>query len=174
VSFEIPVVETERLVLRAFRNDDLDAFAAMSADAEVMRYIGPGETVDRNGTWRSMAVFNGHWSLRGFGMWAIERKGDGTFIGRTGLHHPPYWPDLEAGWLLGRGAWGQGFAREAAAAVLAFARRRLPARRLVSYIRPGNQRSVRVALALGATHEGTAELLGTPVEVYVHGHSAAG
>jgi RimJ/RimL family protein N-acetyltransferase len=174
VNFEIPVVETQRLVLRAFRNEDLDAFAAMSADAEVMRFIGNGDTVDRNGSWRSMAVFNGHWSLRGFGMWAIERKSDGMFIGRTGLHRPPYWPDLEAGWLLSRDSWGQGFAREGAAAVLAFARSALPQQRLVSYIRPGNQRSVDVAVALGATHEGAADLLGTPVEVYVHGHPSAG
>jgi [ribosomal protein S5]-alanine N-acetyltransferase len=172
VNFEIPVVETARLVLRGFRDDDLDAFAAMSADAEVMRYIGPGETLDRNGTWRTMAGFNGHWSLRGFGMWAIERKSDGAFIGRTGLHHPPYWPDLEAGWTLARNAWGHGFAREGAAAVLAFARQHFHGQRLVSYIRPGNERSVRVALALGARRDGDADLLGTPVEVYLHDHPA--
>jgi RimJ/RimL family protein N-acetyltransferase len=172
VRFEIPVVETARLVLRAFREDDLDAFAAMSADPQVMRYIGPGETVDRNGSWRSMAGFNGHWSLRGFGMWAIERKSDRAFIGRAGLHRPPYWPDLEAGWTLARDAWGQGFAREGAAAVLAFARGRLPGQRLVSYIRPGNDRSVRVALALGARRDADMDLLGTPVEVYLHDNPA--
>lgn len=165
---EIATLHTERLLLRAFRSEDLDAFAAMSADPEVMRFIGPGDTIDRNATWRAMAGFNGHWSLRGFGMWAIERAGDGAFIGRAGLHHPPYWPDLEAGWVLARAAWGQGYAREAAAAALAWARRELPAQRLVSYIRPGNDRSVALALALGATREGDADLLGTPVQVYVH------
>jgi len=167
--FEIPTLRTDRLVLRAFRPDDLDAFAAMSADAEVMRHIGNGETVDRNGSWRTMAGFNGHWTLRGFGMWAVERTSDGTFIGRVGLHHPPYWPALEAGWVLARAAWGQGFAREGSAAVLAFARRMLPPQRLVSFIQPGNERSVKVALALGARYEGATDLLGAPVEVYVHG-----
>jgi len=167
--FEIPTVRTERLRLRAFRDDDLDAFAAMSADPEVMRYIGAGDTVDRNAAWRTMAGFNGHWSLRGFGMWAIERSSDGAFIGRVGLHHPPYWPALEAGWVLARGAWGHGFAREAAAAVLAHAKRELPPQRLVSFIRSGNERSVKVALALGARFDGEADLLGTPVQVYVHG-----
>jgi RimJ/RimL family protein N-acetyltransferase len=141
----------------------------MSADPEVMRYIGSGETVDRNGSWRTMAGFNGHWSLRGFGMWALERIDGGAFIGRVGLHHPPYWPSLEAGWVLARDAWGHGFAREAGAAVLAYARRELPPQRLVSFIRPGNERSVQVALALGATFDGQADLLGTPVQVYVHG-----
>jgi RimJ/RimL family protein N-acetyltransferase len=174
MSFDIPTVETERLVLRAFRSDDLDAFAAMCADAEVMRFIGDGSTADRNGAWRTMAVFNGHWSLRGCGMWAIERKADGAFLGRVGLHHPPYWPALEAGWVLARAAWGQGFARESAAATLDFARRTLPPQRLVSFIRPGNRRSVAVAKALGATYEGLSDLLGTPVEVYVHERGPAG
>jgi RimJ/RimL family protein N-acetyltransferase len=165
---DIPIVETERLLLRAFRESDLDAFAAMSADAEVMRYIGSGQTVDRNGTWRTMATFLGHWVLRGCGMWAIERQSDGAFLGRVGLHHPPYWPALEAGWVLAREAWGQGYAREGAAAALDFARRVLPPQRLVSFIQPGNERSVKVALALGARREPDGELLGQPVQVYVH------
>jgi ribosomal-protein-alanine N-acetyltransferase len=115
-----------------------------------------------------MAGFNGHWSLRGFGMWAIERTGDGALIGRAGLHHPPYWPELEVGWLLGRDAWGCGYAREAAAATIEWKRHQLPQPRLVSYIRPGNERSVQVALALGARFAGEADLLGTPVQVYAH------
>lgn len=168
----IPTLDTERLRLRAFREDDLDAFAAMSADPEVMRYIGAGEPMDRNASWRTMAGFNGHWSLRGVGMWAVERLDDGAFLGRVGLHHPPYWPALECGWVLARDAWGQGYAREAADVALAFARGARPGERLVSYIRPGNDRSVRVALALGATLEGPGELLGLPVEVYVHANPA--
>ena len=170
----VPVIANARLVLRAFRGEDLEAFAAMSADAAVMRYIGNGETVDRNTAWRTMAGFNGHWMLRGFGMWALERKFDGEFIGRAGLHDPPYWPNLEAGSALASTAWGQGYAREAAAAVLAFAHRELPPQRLVSYIRPGNERSVRVALTLGARHDGQTHLLGTPVEVYVHERPTSG
>lgn len=164
----VPAVETARLRLREWREGDLDAFASMSADPEVMRHIGSGETVDRNGTWRVLAGFAGHWALRGCGMWAVERKADGAFIGRIGLHHPPYWPCLELGYVLARAAWGQGFAREGAAAALAWALRELPAQRLTSFIRPGNTASERVALALGARHEGRADLLGSPVEVYVH------
>lgn len=170
--FTIPRIETERLVLRAFRDDDLDAFAPMCADAEVMRYIGDGATTDRVGAWRQMAVFNGHWTLRGVGMWAAERKSDGALLGRIGLIHPPYWPSLELGWLLGRAAWGHGHAREGARAALEFARRTLSPQRLASFIRPGNLRSVKVALALGARRDGTTDLLGTPVEVYLHGSEA--
>ena len=168
MKFEIPIVETERLRLRAFREDDLDAYAAMSADAEVMRFIGTGVTLDRAGTWRQMAGINGHWTLRGRGMWALERKSDGALLGRVGLIDPPDWPNLELGWLLGRSAWGQGYAREAARTALDWTRRTQPPQRLVSFIRPGNERSVRVALALGARREADAELLGMPVEVYVH------
>jgi RimJ/RimL family protein N-acetyltransferase len=167
--FRIPTLETERLVLRAFRDDDLDAFAAMSADAQVMRHIGNGETIDRHAAWRTMASFNGHWALRGCGMWALTRRDEEhRLLGRVGLHHPPYWPALEAGWVLARQAWGHGYAREAARAVLDFARRTLPPQRLVSFIQPGNERSVKVALALGAVRDGEQDLLGHPVEVYVH------
>jgi RimJ/RimL family protein N-acetyltransferase len=74
----IPSLETPRLWLRAFRQSDLDAYAAMSADAEVMRHIGNGNTIDRATAWRHMAVFTGQWSLQGCGMWAAERKSDGV------------------------------------------------------------------------------------------------
>ena len=161
-AFTIPVIETERLRLRAFREDDLDAFAAMSADPEVMRYIGSGETVDRNGSWRSMAGFNGHWTLRGFGMWAIERRSDGAFIGRTGWHHPPYWPALEVGWVLARDAWGRGLAFEAASAALEHARNTLRLERLVSLVRPDNQRSIALANRLGASAGEPVQLFGAP------------
>jgi RimJ/RimL family protein N-acetyltransferase len=167
-SFEIPTVETERLVLRAFRAADLDAFAAMSADAEVMRYIGTGATVDRNGSFRTMAGFNGQGSLCGVSVWAAERKSDGAFIGRIGLYHPPYWPCLEMGWVLARHAWSQGYAREGARACLDYARRVLKPARLASFIAVGNGNSVRVAEALGARFEGHGDLLGSPVLVYVH------
>jgi RimJ/RimL family protein N-acetyltransferase len=171
--FEIPRLQTERLLLRAFADADLDAYAAMSADAEVMRHIGNGETLGRREAWQQMALMNGHWSLRGCGMWAVERRADGALLGRIGLIHPPYWPALELGYLLGRQAWGQGYAREGARAALEHARRVLTPQRLVSFIRPGNLRSVRVAEALGATLDGEQDLLGAPVLVYRHEFAAA-
>ena len=88
-TFNIPRLETERLLLREFQERDHDAYAAMCADAEVVRYIGDGAPSDRNAAWRQMATFNGHWTLRGCGMWAVERKSDGVLLGRIGLYHPP-------------------------------------------------------------------------------------
>jgi RimJ/RimL family protein N-acetyltransferase len=71
------ILETPRLLLRPLRSSDLDAYARMSADPEVMRYIGTGGTLHRDAAWRSMAAMLGHWQLLGYGMWAVEAKDSG-------------------------------------------------------------------------------------------------
>lgn len=99
----VPTIETERMVLRPFRDDDLDAYAAMSADPEVTRYLsGDGATMSREDAWRSMAMLAGHWTLRGYGTWAAELKATGELAGRVGLHNPEGWPGLEVGWAFAR------------------------------------------------------------------------
>ena len=144
------MVDTARLRLREFRDDDLDAFAAMNADAETMRYIGTGVPIDRIQTWRSMAMFMGHWDLRGYGIWAVEERATGAFVGRVGLFNPEGWPGLEVGWLLGPAFRGQGYATEAGAAALDFAWASVGAAdRVISLIRPANAPSIRVAEKLG-------------------------
>lgn len=145
----IPVVETERLRLRAFREEDLDDFAAMNADPDTMRYIGTGVPIDRTQTWRAMATFIGHWDLRGYGIWAVEERSTGAFVGRVGLFNPEGWPGLEAGWLIGRDFRGRGYATEAGAATLDFAWEHVETDRVMSMIRPPNQASIRVAEKLG-------------------------
>jgi RimJ/RimL family protein N-acetyltransferase len=67
---ETPSIETERLLLRPWREEDLDAYAEMCADPEVMRYIGSGRAIERDEAWRQIATFIGHWQLRGYGLWA--------------------------------------------------------------------------------------------------------
>jgi RimJ/RimL family protein N-acetyltransferase len=146
----IPVLETKRLILRGWRNDDLDAFARMSADAEVMRFIG-GAMSSRNDVWRLMALLVGHWTLRGFGFWVVERRSDGAFLGRVGLWQPEGWPGMEVGWALDRPFWGQGYASEAAKASLDFGFAHYPVDRLMSLIAPENNASRRVAERLGET-----------------------
>ena len=142
----IPRLTTERLVLRALREDDLDLYAAMVADPEVMRHVGQGVPVGRGDAWRQIAMFLGGWALHGFGQWAIERRADGVLLGRAGLWCPAGWPGVELGWLLAREHWGRGYATEAARAVLD---RVGPGVRLVSLIHPDNARSIRVATKLG-------------------------
>ena len=161
-----PTLQTPRLVLRHFRGEDLDAYAAMTADAETMRHIGPGKPLTRGEAWRSIAGMLGHWELLGYGMWALERKGDGVFVGRAGFLNPPGWPGFEIGWMVGREHWGRGYATEAARVALDFAFRELGRDRVVSLIRPDNARSIRVAEKLGERPAGEVELLGGKALVY--------
>jgi RimJ/RimL family protein N-acetyltransferase len=135
-------LETERLLLRAFRESDLDPFAEITADGETMRYLGVGTRED---TWRSMAMALGHWSLRRFGFWAVEEKGTGRFIGRIGIYHPEGWPGTEVGWLLARDRWGLGYATEEARASVRYAYEVIGVDDLISIIDPDNIRSIRVA-----------------------------
>ncbi len=167
MTLDIPRLHTDRLVLRAFEARDLDAYAAMCADAEVMRWIGDGGPVDRAAAWKQMALFIGHWPLRGFGMWALEDAASGHLVGRAGYYQPEGWPGAELGWLLGRQWWGRGMATEAARAALA-QRDRFGIERLISLVRPANERSSAVAARLGARLARTVDFLGAPVHVWEH------
>jgi RimJ/RimL family protein N-acetyltransferase len=163
----VPIeLETPRLRLRKFRASDHDAYAEMSADVEVMRYIGTGVPLTRIEAWRSIAAMLGHWQLLGYGMWAVEARESGEFLGRAGFLDPPGWPGFELGWLLGREHWGHGYAPEAASAALAFAFDELGRNRVISLIRPGNTRSVRVAEKLGERLVGEVELSGSKALIY--------
>ena len=77
--FKIPILTTDRLRLRAFKASDLDAYAAMQANPEVMRYLVTGRTSTSVEVWRTMATSLGAWALRGYGMWACEKIDDGAF-----------------------------------------------------------------------------------------------
>lgn len=164
----VPELSTARLVLRAFRERDLDAYAAMCADPQVMRFIGAGVTVDRSTAWRQMAMFVGEWSLHGFGMWAVVSRRDGALLGRAGFLNPPGWPAPELGWLLARDAWGHGYAYEAACAARDYGRRQPGLRAPISMIRPENLRSIALATRMGAALESEAGLMGARVLVYRH------
>lgn len=165
-------LETERLLLRPFREADLDDYARICADAEVMRHIGEGRPLTRAEAWRQMAFFLGHWQLRGYGLWAAELKASGALVGRIGLHNPAGWPGLEVGWLLGRACWGQGLATEGGRAALEYAFTRLGADHVISVIRPDNLRSVRVAERLGERFERRQVVNGA--EALIYGVAAPG
>jgi RimJ/RimL family protein N-acetyltransferase len=161
-------LETPRLILRPFREADLDAYAPIVADAETMRYFGDGRPLDRAGAWRQIALLLGHQTLRGYTLWAVEEKATGALVGRVGLWFPEQWPGLEIGWLIARPRWGQGLAREAAAACRRAAFETLKAERVISVIYHENARSIRVAEALGAARDGTATLFGKECLIYRH------
>ncbi len=159
-------LETPRLLLRQFKESDLDSYAEMCADEEVMRYIGEGRALTRAEAWRNMAVILGHWHLRGYGLWAVEEKESGLLVGRAGFFNPEGWPGFELGWLLGRPHWGKGFATEAARAALDHAFSTLNRTRVISLIRPGNERSIRVAERIGEKYETTIDVSGADALLY--------
>ncbi|MBE9031173.1 GNAT family N-acetyltransferase [filamentous cyanobacterium LEGE 11480] len=162
----VTILYTDRLILRQFQDRDLDAYAAMSSDPEVMRYIGTGRTLSREESWRSMAMLLGHWQLRGYGLWAVESKASGEFLGRVGLWNPAGWPGLEVGWALRRSAWGQGFATEAARAAVNYGFELLQQSEIISLIRPENTASIRIAERLGAKPHEEIEVFGSAAICY--------
>jgi RimJ/RimL family protein N-acetyltransferase len=129
--------------------NDFDAYALMHADEEVVRYLGNGKPLTRAESWRHFAMMIGHWTLRGYGNWAVEEKATGAFVGRVGFYNPEEWPGFELGWTLAREHWGRGFATEAARASVAFGFERLGLRSVVAVVEVGNERSMRVAEKLG-------------------------
>jgi RimJ/RimL family protein N-acetyltransferase len=162
-------LETERLVLRMFRESDTDAYAEMVGDPEVMRFLGGGQPVPRAEAWRNMAMVLGHWHLRGYGMWAVEEQASGELVGRVGCWRPEGWPGLEVGWTLRRRFWGRGYATEAARASVAYAFEALDQTRVISLIAPENVNSIRVAERLGEKPEGEWDIFGTKVIIYAVG-----
>jgi len=162
----VPTLETERLLLRGFESRDFDVYAEMMADPAVTRFLADGTPLERADAWRQLAMFAGHWALRGFGVWAVEERATGEFLGRIGCFEPEGWPGFEVAYTLRRAAWGRGYAREGAAAALRYAREQLGRTAIISVIRPGNAASIRVATSLGAQPDGTVDFFGAPALIY--------
>lgn len=141
------------------RLDDVDGVSGLLADPEVMQFIG-GETVPRAAVPVVVQRWIDDWQTYPAGKFIVERREDGTVVGRVGLNffdrktwHKSQAPDAqpELGWVIAREHWGNGYATEAARAVRAWARRD----QLISLIAPENVRSARVAERLGAHAAGT-------------------
>jgi RimJ/RimL family protein N-acetyltransferase len=173
-TIDIPTLATDRLRLRAFQAGDLDAYAAMQANPDVMRYLVTGRTSTRVEVWRTMATSLGAWALRDYGMWACEKVDDRAFVGSVGIFHPLDWPEPEIAYALDRPFWGQGFATEAARATRDWLFARFPLPRAASFIRPDNHASKRVVRRLGAVCEHSFELRGSTFEYWVHHRPAGG
>ena len=149
---------TERLILRRPRDSDLEGFALLCADPEVMRYIGTGRPLDRGTAERSFAIVQAHWARHGSGLRSAISRDDGEYLGFVGLAVVPARSvaggETEIGWRLRRAAWGKGYATEGALAVRDQAVAELGMTALVSLIQPGNDASARVADKLGMRPNG--------------------
>lgn len=150
-------LHTPRLLLRQPRGSDFETYAAYYADEETARYVGGQMTRDK--AWRHFAALVGHWTLKGFGIWAVEEKSSREFAGCIGLWEPEGWPELEVGYWLVPEMQGKGYATEAALAARRYAWQSLGAETLVSYIDPDNIPSQKVAERMGAKMEEIIELL---------------
>lgn len=149
-----PELRTERLLLRAFRLEDLPEYTALHQDPNFYRYLG-GKPHSEEDTWRRMLTIIGQWALLGYGYWALEEHATGRFCGTVGLaeYHRDLTPSIadvpEAGWVLAPRLHGQGYAAEAVTAVLAWADAHLAAPRTVCIIDPENAPSLRLAGRFG-------------------------
>lgn len=159
-------LETERLLLRMFREQDFEDYAAIFSDRQVTRYLGDGEPLSRATAWRSMAFIVGHWQLRGYGMWAVEERHSGVVIGRIGFFNPEGWPGFEIGWTLKPTYWGKGYATEGAKAALNYGFNNLDKDHIISLIYPENIRSIKVAQRLGEKLEDKTTLFDKEVLIY--------
>ena len=167
-ALEIPVLETERLRLRSFCKGDIEGYVAMNADPEVLRYLaGAGaEPWDRGRSWRHLAFLLGHWQLGDAGMWAVEHRETGDFIGVVGFAAPDGWPGFELAWTLRRGWWRSGYPTEGARAALEYAFTVLEKARVISLIHPENRASIRVAERIGERLQGHIQHFGREMLCY--------
>lgn len=146
-----PTLKTERLLLRAWRDDDLAPFAALNADPEVVEFLPSPLT--RGESDALVERIRGHFDEQDFGLWAAEKTSSGEFIGFVGISVPhfeaSFMPCVEIGWRLARAHWGKGFATEGAREAMRFGFEQADLEEIVSFTVPMNQRSRSVMTKLG-------------------------
>jgi RimJ/RimL family protein N-acetyltransferase len=165
MTYHIPVVETDRLILRAPKLEDLPAVTAFFASARSEMVGGPLSEMEAHR--RILGPF-GSWALRGHGLWFIADKETDAYLGSTGILFGPGWDEPELGWNVVAEAEGKGIAFEAARAARRYAAEHSGHNGVISYIDPANTRSAALARRMGATVEREDIFLGKPVHVYRH------
>jgi RimJ/RimL family protein N-acetyltransferase len=149
------ILETERLILRTWSMDDLDAMAAIDCDLKVGEFLPRG--ANRAATEAGIQRIMKHYQEKGFSLYAVELKATHEFIGFVGLSTPSFQahftPTVEIGWRLGSQHWNKGYATEAAKAVMHYAFTVLDLKELVSFTVVANQASRRVMEKIGLHHE---------------------
>jgi RimJ/RimL family protein N-acetyltransferase len=146
-------IETERLILRAWKSEDAEAFARMNIDPIVMEYLP--RALNRKDSDKLLKRFQAHFTKHGYGLFAMERKEDGEFVGFTGLQNVEFdahfTPAVEIAWRLDTEYWGKGYATEAAKAVLDYAFNTLKLKDVVTFTVHDNERMMHVFDKMGMT-----------------------
>jgi RimJ/RimL family protein N-acetyltransferase len=150
-----PVLRTERLVLRPWRDEDAAPFAAMGADPAVMEHFP--NVLSREQSDATMARIRGHFAREGFGFWAVEVPGVTPFAGFCGIARPTFMPVVEIGWRFARAWWGHGYATEGAIAARDWGFANLGIDEIVAFVVPGNARSQRVMDRIGMHRDPAAD-----------------
>ena len=152
---EKPILETERLILRQWREDDIAPFAAMNADPRVTAALGV--KLDPSVTKALIERVSASFPQNGFGIWAVELRGGAPFVGFTGLSIPrfeaPFMPAVEVGWRLAFDHWGKGYATEGARAAVEFGFNTIGLEEIVSFASAANLRSHAVMKRLGMRYD---------------------
>lgn len=166
-----PTLETERLVLRGFREEDLGDHAAILSDPVVMKHFG-GHLFGREDSFRRLLGGIGLWQVQGVGLLAAERKSDGRLVGHVGLfdYHREITPSIEGrpelGYIFAAEVHGQGIAREACEALLAWADATVEADDIVAIISIANEPSVKLARRLGFERQPDAVYHDEPISMW--------
>lgn len=163
---DIPVLETSRLRLRSLQESDLDAYTKMLSHKEVFQPLGNDQPASKKEAWFSMAMNLGHWSLRGYGRWAIEEKETGLFVGRVGLYNPHGWPGMEVSYTLDHDFWGKGYAIEAATKSVSWGFQNFSVAEILCCPSATNKRSCKTAERLGFSFREKAIVYGEEILVY--------
>lgn len=154
----IETLETERLRLRPFTLDDVDAYyAGISSDADVMRYLPGGQPRQRSDSQWVISYFMRHAELHGFGVWAVEEKASGALIGHAGLEYIPGAEEVEVAYTLAKASWGRGYATEAAAASLSYGFEALNLAAIYGLAFPENIASQNVMRKIGMEAQGVTD-----------------
>lgn len=162
---DIPVVETQDLTLRGYREEDFEAIAAFGA-SDRARFVGGPHT--RWDSWRAFLAAIGHWALRGYGMWMVEHRDTAKPAGRVGMIYNDSWDEPELGWHIFDGFEGKSLAYQACIAARAYAAQHQGLNGVMSYVDADNTRSVALAKRLGCTHERDGVLFGKPCQIWRH------
>jgi len=149
------LIETERLVIRPWQPDDRPAFTAVMSNPEVTQYLNGGKPYTDTDVDQFLERQARQLAEHGMCMGALVEKSTNVVAGISGVQPLGTTTDIEIGWILGRDAWGRGFATEAGAACMRYVLETLNRPRVVAIIDPGNAPSKRVAARLGMTYEAT-------------------
>ncbi len=161
-----PALTTPRLHLTPLCLDDLDGYAALHADPDVMRHLTRGEPWKYQLSARHLIFMLGHWHQYGFGLWTLRERDGGAFCGVCGFVAPPGWPGFELAGRLLKSHWGRGYATEASQAALDWAFQDLRRDHVISLVDPQNPAPLRLLDRLGFTCTHAIDVEGRPMRLF--------